>query len=88
LGRYAFVTKKNFKIEPSQLLVSVRFEDEKAPELFLIPSSVKGKANPIFEDRRQTVTHPSEAEWGLSLTVATMAKLRSENTFSKILAKL
>jgi hypothetical protein len=88
LGRYAFVTKKNFKIEPSQLLVFVRFEDEKAPEMFLIPSSVKGKPNPIFEDRRQSETHPSEPEWGLSLTAATMAKLRQENSFTKILSRL
>jgi hypothetical protein len=88
-GTYFLLEKTNFKIRPFQLLAFVRWEEGGgSPGLYLIPSSVNGKMNPILLSYDYDEAKQSPPEFGFRITISSMAALRQDYTFRQTLAQL
>jgi hypothetical protein len=87
-GKYLLLEKTNFKIRPSQLLAFVRWEEDRSPGLYLIPSSVNGKMNSILLSYDYDDTKKSPPEFGFRITIDSMAALRKDYSFRQTLTQL
>lgn len=85
---YVFVRKDKFNIHPSLLLVLVQFVSGMPPTIFVVPSAVGERPNPIFESRDYGEGKKSKPEWGLTLSKDKLASLARECSFEGALAKL
>ena len=84
---YVFLQKTKFKIHDSLLLALVQFINGEPPILYLLPSRLNGKPNPLFVDRKYEGLK-SKAEWGLALSKDIRRRLADEYSFETVAEKL
>jgi hypothetical protein len=85
---YVFLQKSKFVVHPSLLLCLVQFVNGEAPTLWLVPSCVDGKPNPIFESRDYGEGKKSSPEWGLTLSKKKLALLCQNCSFGAVVGSL
>lgn len=85
---YVCIRKDKFRINRSLLLVLVQFEVGEAPVIWMIPSLVKGGANPLLESRDYGEGRKSLPEWGLTLSRKKLAQLAECCSFEAALRSL
>ncbi|MGA3055636.1 MAG: hypothetical protein ABSD63_15620 [Candidatus Korobacteraceae bacterium] len=85
---YIFLPQDKFEISPTSLLVLVQFERAKPPILYLLPSSVQGKPNPLFEDRKYGEGKKSPPEWGLTVSKKKLELLIKDCCFQEAVTRL
>lgn len=84
---YVFASKEKFNIKQENLLMAlVLFNNEKVPEMFLIPSKAWLNENDLFRDR-DYIDRKSKPEWGLNISTKNIHLLNDYN-FEKTLKQI
>lgn len=67
---YIFISKSKMRtLSDSRLICYIRFEDNKEPKIFIIPSTVWNTPNEVFVDREYGKPgQTSEPEWGMNIS--------------------
>ena len=65
---HAFLPKSTFELRDTQLAVLVLFEQEKPPELFLLPSLAWTKPSALLVSRDYEGSMKSRPEWGIQIS--------------------
>ena len=85
---YVFMQKRKFEIDPALLLALVQFTPGQPPAIYLVPSSVAGNPNRIFESRDYGEGRKSVPEWGLTLSRTKLSRLSEECRFDLVIRDL
>lgn len=85
-GKYTYMQKQHMRVDDKYRLVCfLKFEDDRLPEVYIIPATAWQKPNAILVDRKYDKPgQKSKPEWGISYTIKNkklIEKYKAENFF-------
>ena len=85
-GKYTYMQKQHMSVDDKYRLVCfLKFEDDRLPEVYIIPATAWQKPNAILVDRKYDKPgQKSKPEWGISYTIKNkklIEKYKAENFF-------
>lgn len=85
-GKYTYMQKQHMSVDDKYRLVCfLKFEDDRLPEVYIIPATAWQKPNAILVDRKYDKQgQKSKPEWGISYTIKNkklIEKYKAENFF-------